>query len=67
MKLPHGSAALLIAVGLGLAIALTCPEPSPAQAPYRGPLIDAHSHLPNLQVLDAYVDAMKRNNVSKVV
>ncbi|MBI3624602.1 MAG: amidohydrolase family protein [Candidatus Rokubacteria bacterium] len=67
MRLSRGSAALLIALGLGLAIALTCPEPSPAQAPYRGPLIDAHSHLPNLQVLDAYVDAMKRNNVARVL
>ena len=38
-----------------------------AQAPYQGPLIDAHSHLPNLQVLDAYVAAMKRHNVGKVL
>ncbi len=67
MKLSRGRAALLIAFGLGIAMALTGTEPARGQAPYRGPLIDAHSHLPNLQVLDAYVDAMKRNNVTKVL
>jgi predicted TIM-barrel fold metal-dependent hydrolase len=41
---------------------------SPAQgADYGGPLIDAHSHLPNATAIDAYVAAMKRHNVVKVV
>ena len=36
-------------------------------AEYAGPLIDAHSHLPNAKAIDAYVEAMKRHNVAKVV
>src|SRR2546425_5664343 len=32
-------------------------------AEYKGPLIDAHSHLPNARAIDAYVEAMKRHNV----
>jgi len=36
-------------------------------ADYNGPLIDAHSHLPNSTAIDAYVAAMKRHNVLKVV
>ena len=36
-------------------------------ADYAGPLIDAHSHLPNAKAIDAYVEAMKRHNVAKVV
>jgi predicted TIM-barrel fold metal-dependent hydrolase len=39
----------------------------PAAAEYTGPIIDAHSHLPNATVIDAYVAAMKRHNVVKVV
>jgi predicted TIM-barrel fold metal-dependent hydrolase len=34
---------------------------------YGGPLIDAHSHVPNATAIDAYVAAMKRHNVVKVV
>ena len=56
-----------LCVLLGWALLLLSPAPAKAQAPYQGPLIDAHSHLPNLQVLDAYVAAMKRHNVAKVV
>jgi predicted TIM-barrel fold metal-dependent hydrolase len=42
--------------------------PSTARAAdYGGPLIDAHSHLPNSTAIDAYVAAMKRHNVTKVV
>lgn len=64
MKLPRRSVILLIALaGIGVLVS----RPVPAQPPYQGPLIDAHSHLPNLRVLDAYVEAMKRNNVSKVL
>jgi predicted TIM-barrel fold metal-dependent hydrolase len=36
-------------------------------ADYNGPLIDAHSHLPNSTAIDAYAAAMKRHNVLKVV
>lgn len=36
-------------------------------ADYAGPLIDAHSHVPDARAIDAYVAAMKRHNVSKVV
>lgn len=39
----------------------------PAAAEYTGPIIDAHSHLPSATVIDAYVAAMKRHNVVKVV
>ena len=53
---------------LAFALLLPCAAPPAAgQAPYGGPLIDAHSHLPNPQVLDAYVAAMTRHNVGKVV
>ena len=53
---------------LAFALLLPCAAPPAAgKAPYGGPLIDAHSHLPNLQVLDAYVAAMKRHKVDKVV
>ncbi len=38
-----------------------------AAADYTGPLIDAHAHLPNAAAMDAYVAAMKRHNVRKVV
>jgi predicted TIM-barrel fold metal-dependent hydrolase len=40
---------------------------TPAGAEYAGPIIDAHSHVPNGSVVDAYVAAMKRHNVVKVV
>lgn len=36
-------------------------------ADYTGPLIDAHSHLPNANAIDAYVAAMKRHDVAKIV
>jgi predicted TIM-barrel fold metal-dependent hydrolase len=36
-------------------------------ADYSGPLIDAHSHLASSTAIDAYVAAMKRHNVLKVV
>ena len=53
---------------LAFALLLPCAAPPAAgQAPYGGPLIDAHSHLPNPQVLDAYMAAMTRHNVGKVV
>ena len=36
-------------------------------ADYGGPLIDAHSHVPNATAVNAYVAAMKRHNVVRVV
>jgi predicted TIM-barrel fold metal-dependent hydrolase len=36
-------------------------------ADYTGPLIDAHSHLPSGTAIDAYVAAMKRHDIAKVV
>lgn len=36
-------------------------------ADYSGPLIDAHSHVPDARAIEAYVAAMQRNNVSKVL
>lgn len=49
------------------ALAATLTATSAWAADYAGPLIDAHSHVPNATAIDAYVAAMKRHNVSKVV
>jgi predicted TIM-barrel fold metal-dependent hydrolase len=49
-----------------LAAALLVPATAGA-ADYDGPLIDAHSHLPSAKAIDAYVAAMKRHNIVKVV
>jgi predicted TIM-barrel fold metal-dependent hydrolase len=38
-----------------------------AGAGYAGPIIDAHAHLPSAEAIEAYVQAMKRHNVVKVV
>jgi predicted TIM-barrel fold metal-dependent hydrolase len=38
-----------------------------AAAEYKGPIVDAHSHVPNLAAIDAYVAAMKKHNITKVV
>ncbi len=43
-----------------------CPSMA-AAADYTGPLIDAHSHVPSTSAIDAYVAAMKRHNIAKVV
>lgn len=51
---------------LTLALTLFVPGAA-AAADYAGPLIDAHSHLPNASAVDTYVAAMKRHNVSKVL
>ena len=47
-----------------LALLLPCPA---LAADYAGPLIDAHGHLPNATAIEAYVAAMKRHDVGKVV
>ena len=54
------------AATLALLVALALVGPA-AAADYTGPLIDAHSHLPDATAIDAYVAAMKRHNVRKVV
>jgi predicted TIM-barrel fold metal-dependent hydrolase len=54
------------AAPLALLVALALAGPAWA-ADYTGPLIDAHSHLPDATAIDAYVAAMKRHNVRKVV
>jgi predicted TIM-barrel fold metal-dependent hydrolase len=59
------SAAAVIA--LAVVAALTVITPAAAVDYYTGPLIDAHAHLPNATAIDAYVAAMKRHNVRKVV
>ncbi len=41
--------------------------PTAGAADYAGPLIDAHSHLPDAKAIDAYAAAMKRHNVAKVL
>ena len=52
---------------LTLALALILASVVPAAADYQGPIIDAHSHVPNATAIDAYVAAMKKHNVTKVV
>jgi predicted TIM-barrel fold metal-dependent hydrolase len=42
-------------------------QAAPVWAEYAGPIVDAHSHVPNATVIDTYVAAMKRHNVVKVV
>jgi predicted TIM-barrel fold metal-dependent hydrolase len=51
---------------VALALAATVAGPA-AAADYAGPIIDAHSHVPNATAIDAYAAAMKRHNVTKVV
>jgi len=58
------SSSLRLAVLALLAVALATPARA---ADYAGRLIDAHSHLPSAQAIDAYVAAMKRHDVAKVV
>ena len=59
--------ALLIRCVLTLACTLGGGAPFAAATDYAGPIIDAHSHVPNATAIDAYVTAMKRHNVTKVL
>ena len=59
--------ALLIRCALTLACTLGGGAPFAAAADYAGPIIDAHSHVPNATAIDAYVTAMKKHNVTNVV
>lgn len=56
-------------IGLALtAVLMLCLLPAAAGGgDYAGPLIDAHSHVPNANAIDAYVDAMKRHDVRGVI
>jgi predicted TIM-barrel fold metal-dependent hydrolase len=66
MRQPRPASAWLTA--LVAALLLGSPwVPGAGAADYAGPLIDAHSHLPSAAAIDAYVAAMKRHDVSKVV
>jgi predicted TIM-barrel fold metal-dependent hydrolase len=49
------------------ALALLVPVASLRAEPYGGPMIDAHSHVPNAAAIDAYAAAMKRHNVTRVL
>lgn len=56
----------LPAVVVALALPMVPAAPPRAAEPYGGPLIDAHSHLPSLQVLDALIAAMDRHKIVRV-
>jgi predicted TIM-barrel fold metal-dependent hydrolase len=53
----------LILVALTLALVAGAAD----AADYPGPIIDAHSHVPNATAIDAYVAAMKKHQITKVV
>jgi len=61
---PPGALGGLRALALGAALALAAPA---AGGEYRGPIVDAHSHVPNSTAIDAYVAAMQRHDVVRVV
>lgn len=55
-------------IGPLIAILITLGLLAPAlAADYTGPLIDAHAHVPNATAIDAYVAAMKRHDVRRVL
>ena len=56
----------LIVPLVGMLIALGLLAPASA-ADYAGPLIDAHSHVSSATAIDAYVEAMKRHDVRRVI
>ena len=56
----------LAALLAGIVLLLPPASSVGAAEPYAGPLVDAHSHLPNLQVLDALIAAMDRHQVARV-
>jgi predicted TIM-barrel fold metal-dependent hydrolase len=50
-----------------LALLVLLTAAAPAAAEYTGPIVDAHSHVPNATAIDAYAAAMKRHQVVKVL
>lgn len=57
-RLTSGLASVLLAFALTSSVA--------AAEPYRGPVIDAHSHLPNPQALEPLLAAMDRHRITRV-
>jgi predicted TIM-barrel fold metal-dependent hydrolase len=55
------------ALGRALFLVLVVLVASPAAAEYAGPIVDAHSHVSSASLIDAYVTAMKKHNITKVV
>jgi len=55
------------ALAVATLLSLIVFRPAAAADSYTGQLIDAHAHLPNATAIDAYVAAMRRHNVTKVV
>jgi predicted TIM-barrel fold metal-dependent hydrolase len=53
--------------GLVLAALVSLAAPPALAADYQGPIIDAHSHVPSATAIDAYVAAMKKHNITRVV
>jgi predicted TIM-barrel fold metal-dependent hydrolase len=51
---------------LAVALLVASVAPVAAAEPYTGPLIDAHSHLPGPQALDALIAAMDRHGIGRV-
>jgi predicted TIM-barrel fold metal-dependent hydrolase len=51
----------------GLLTVLALLTAASAAAEYKGPIVDAHSHVPNASAIDAYVAAMRKHNVTKVL
>ncbi|MGH7353948.1 MAG: amidohydrolase family protein [Candidatus Rokuibacteriota bacterium] len=61
----RGAGATLVA--LVALVALLAAAATAMAGDYIGPLIDAHSHVPNATAIDAYVAAMKRHGITRVV
>jgi predicted TIM-barrel fold metal-dependent hydrolase len=57
----------LISPLMAIFITLGLLAPAASAADYAGPLIDAHAHVPNATAIDAYVGAMKRHDVRRVL
>src|SRR5947208_556931 len=62
----HARMKITLGIAAAFLVALATSAPAPA-ADYAGPLIDAHSHVPNATAVDAYVEAMKRHDVRRVL
>jgi len=57
----------ILGFAAALLVTLSGLVPAARAADYAGPLIDAHSHVPNATAIDAYVEAMKRHDVRRVL
>ena len=57
----------LFSLGSAAVVALGLLAADAAAADYAGPLIDAHSHVSSATAIDAYVEAMKRHDVRRVL